>query len=139
METIATHPGTVVATREGVIEIQITAYGACNTCEAQKKCGFAETKNKTVIVRSKEWGTYQAGDRVMVHINKSLGLLSVLIAYVLPAIVLIMAVSVPVAFGVSEGLSAIIGIVSIGAYFMILYSQRNKLEKKFTFTISKHE
>lgn len=139
METIATHPGTVVAIREGVVEVQITAYGACNTCEAQNKCGFAETKNKTVIVKSREWDSYHTGEPIMLHINKSLGLLSVLIAYVLPAVVLIAAVVISSTLGVDEGLSAIIGLISTAAYFMILYTQRNKLEKKFTFTLSKSE
>lgn len=139
METIATHPGTVVARREGIVEVQIIAYGACNTCEAQKKCGFAETKNKTVIVKSKEWESYQVGEPIVLQINKSLGLLSVLIAYVLPAIVLIAAIAIPSSLGASEGLSAIIGIASVVVYFLILYSQRNKLEKKFTFTLTRPE
>lgn len=139
METIASHPGTVTAVKEGVVDVQIVSFGACSSCEAQHKCGFADQKDKTVTVKCSDWQNFKEGDHVVVNINKNLGLLSVLIAYVLPSVALILAIVIPLSMGMSEGISAIIGLTVMALYVLILYSQRNKLERKFTFTVAKED
>ncbi len=137
LERIASHDGMVKAVGNGYVDVEIASTSACASCEAHSKCGFAESKNKTVGVPTSEWQSFEVGETVVVNIDQSRGMLAVWIAYVLPALVMIAAIVALSAVGAAEWLVAVAAIAILALYVAILYLLRRKIEKKFTLTITK--
>ncbi len=130
------HPGTVTSVKKGFVTVQITSLSACAACQAHSKCGFAESKTKTLDIPTALWQQYNVGEPVTVTIDHSRGLAATWWAYLLPAILLI---TVVVAFslaGFSEPLVILFSLFTLGLYILLLYILRKKLDSKFTLTIT---
>lgn len=139
MEKIATHPGIVTAVSENHVTVQMQVISACAACEAHGRCGFAEKKDKSVEVDTRDWRQYQPGDRVTVVIRSGRGLQAVLIAYVMPAIVLLAAFALFCSLHFSEPMVALLTLLVVAAYGLVLYAVRDRLQRRFTFLIEKTE
>lgn len=137
MEKIATHPAIVTNVDNGKVSVQMHVVSACASCEAHSKCGFAEAKEKVVEIETRQWKDYQPGDNVTVVIQTANGLKAVLIAYVLPALVLIAAFAVFYSMHLSEGITALLTLAIVALYGLVLYFMRHRLQRKFTFQIRK--
>lgn len=139
MDRIATHDGHVVAVKRGLVDVQIVATSACAACAAHAKCGFADSKNKTVSVPSPDWQHYRPGDAVRVCIDQSRGMLAVWIAYVLPAILMLGIVAGLSAARAPEGLVALAALAVLALYVLMLFLVRRRIENRFTLTVEKSE
>lgn len=139
MSQIATHPGEVTKVEKGKITVLMHVLSACSSCKGHEKCAFVDKADKVVEVKTSDWEKYSVGDSVIVSVNESLGLLAVLLAYLLPAIIIIGSVILISIITHSELLAAIIPIAITVLYFFILYRVRGSLERKFSFGIEKME
>lgn len=139
MSQIATHPGEVTKVEKGKITVLMHVLSACSSCKGHEKCAFVDKADKVVEVKTSDWEKYSVGDSVIVSVNDSLGLLAVLLAYLLPAIIIIGSVILISIITNSELLAAIIPIAVTVLYFFILYRVRGSLERKFSFGIEKME
>ena len=129
------HDGIVSAVRQGLVTVTVTVNSACHQCHAHGSCGFAESKDKTLEIATPEWERYHVGDAVVVTVNESLGLGAALLAYLLPA-ALLLAVLMPLLHLMSEPLAVLLTLAALALYYMVLYLCRNKLQKKFTIGLS---
>lgn len=136
MAQIATHDGKVIATEQGLVRVEMHVISACSSCEAHEKCAFVDKAEKIVEVPTADWQRYAVGDSVVVSISEGLGLLAVLLAYLLPAILLIAAIVLTATLTGSEGLAALVTLVVVALYFLILYRFRDRLQRKFSFSIA---
>lgn len=134
---IASHAGVVTGVKEGLVAVQIESTSACASCAAHAKCGFAESKNKTVEIPTEDWRDYQQGDTVEVKIDESRGMLAVWIAYVLPALLLIVDIVGLSVAGLPEWAVVLSSFAVLGVYVAILYASRRKVEGRFTLTVNK--
>ena len=145
------HPGIVTAVKPGFVTVQIESTSACAACAAHSKCGFAESKTKTLDIpipqdfktsrlrdiktsglRDFETSSFAVGDRVTVTIDHTRGLLATWWAYVLPAILLI-AVAVALSLAaLPEPLVILLTFAPLGLYLLVLYLFREKLDSRFT-------
>ncbi len=130
------HPGTVTSVKKGFVTVQITSLSACAACQAHSKCGFAESKTKTLDIPTALWQQYNVGEPVTVTIDHSRGLAATWWAYLLPAILLIAAVVAFSLAGFSEPLVILFSLFTLGLYILLLYILRKKLDSKFTLTIT---
>ena len=130
------HPGTVTSVKKGFVTVQITSLSACAACQAHSKCGFAESKTKTLDIPTALWQQYNVGEPVTVTIDHSRGLAAPWWAYLLPAILLIAAVVAFSLAGFSEPLVILFSLFTLGLYILLLYILRKKLDSKFTLTIT---
>ena len=137
MSQIATHDGIVTATKEGVVNVKMHVVSACSSCKAHEKCGFTDSAEKVVEVETANWREYAEGDRVTVSVNEGMGLMAVLIAYFLPAVIIVASVVLLSHYTHSEAIAATVPIALIAIYFVILYKFREKLQRKFSFGIKK--
>lgn len=138
LERIASHDGIVTSVKEEHVEVRIEAVSACASCAAHGRCGFAESKDKTVEVPTAEWHQYAEGDRVVVHIDESRGMLAVWIAYVLPAL-LLLAVIIGLSLArLPEWVVVLAAFATLGVYIAVLYFSRRKVESRFTLTITQN-
>ena len=138
-----THPGTVTAVKPGFVTVQIQSTSACAACQAHARCGFAESKTKTLDIplptpdSKLPTPTYHIGDPVTVTIDHSRGLLATWWAYVLPAILVLVAV---VAFSLAsfpEPLVILLSLGTIALYVIVLFLLRKKLDSRFTLEVKK--
>lgn len=139
MERIATHSGIVVAADHGTVTVRMRVQSACSSCEAHAHCGFAESKDKTVEVQTSDWRSYAPGDPVVVAVNTELGLRAVLLAYLLPAAVLLAVFVFLTCAGLSEVVVALLSLASVALYGFILYLSRTRLQRRFSFSLSRPE
>lgn len=137
MSQIASHDGTVIAVAPRLVKVEMHVVSACSSCKAHASCSFVDKADKVVEVETDEWKNYNEGDTVTVTVNESLGLLAVLLAYILPAVLLIAAVVLLSLFTRSELVAAALPIAIVAVYYLILYRFRNRLQKKFSFGLTK--
>ena len=136
MEKVAQHDGIVTEVLQGTVRVQIHAVSACASCEAHSKCGFADSKDKTMDIDTPLWQQYHEGDPVTVTIAANRGLQAVAIAYLLPSLLLLAIFVTLTTLHLSEGWVALITLLGVALYASILYLCRHRLQRKFTMTIT---
>ena len=137
MAQIATHPGLVTDVKQGKVIVKMQVLSACSSCAGHEKCAFVDKADKVVEVETADWKQYSIGDGVTVSVNEGLGLYAVLLAYILPALIIVGAVIAISAATHNELAAALIPILLTAIYFVVLYLSRNKLQRRFTFGIVK--
>lgn len=136
MKEIAKHEGVVKAVAEGSVRVQMRVVSACGTCEGHDKCAFADQAVKEVEIATADWQSYAVGDSVQVSVNEALGLVAVLLAYFVPA-VLLMGSIVGLLLLTGSELAAALGPIAIVAiYYWSLWLNRSKLGRRFTFGVA---
>ncbi len=133
-ETIS-HEGIVTKITDEVLEIKILAQSACAACHAKSACGMGEQAEKILTVPKPEGQEFQLSQKVNVVMAINQGNKAAVLAYLIPIILLLAALFISLGLGLNEGLSALIGIAVLVPYYMILYTQRNKLKRRFEYRI----
>lgn len=136
-----THPGIVTAVKPGFVTVQIESVSACASCQAHSKCGFAESKTKTLDVptRSLSHSATQSlavGDPVTVTIDYSRGLLATWWAYILPSILIIAVIVTLSLLHLPEPAVILLSLSTLALYILLLFLLRHKLDSRFTLTLS---
>lgn len=132
------HPGIVTAVKPGFVTVQIESTSACAACAAHSKCGFAESKTKSLDIPIDENfnDNFKVGDRVTVTIDHTRGLLATWWAYVVPAVLLMGAVVGFTLASLPEPAVILLSLAVLAVYILILFLLRKKLDSQFTLTVS---
>ena len=133
-ETIS-HKGIVTSITDDELKIKILAQSACAACHAKSACGMGEQAEKILTVPKPKGQEFQLNQTVNVQMTIGQGNKAAILAYLIPIILLLAVLFVCLGLGVNEGLSALISIVALIPYYIVLYLQRDKLKKKFEYTI----
>lgn len=128
------HEGVVTRVEEDEVSVMIVSRSACSACHAKGACGISEMKNKEIRTAVPDFPV-KTGDRVRVVAGMRNAMLSVMMAYVVPSVVLLGSVAVLLVSGAGE-LTAACGALGITAvYFFTLYQFRSFFSKKIKFEI----
>ena len=132
------HPGIVSAVKPGFVTVQIESTSACAVCAAHSKCGFAESKTKSLDIPIDDNlnDNFKVGDRVTVTIDHTRGLLATWWAYVVPAVLLLGAVVGFTLAELPEPIVILLSLAVLAVYILILFLLRKKLDSQFTLTVS---
>lgn len=133
-ETIS-HEGVVTKITDDVLEIKIVAQSACAACHAKSACTMSDQSEKVLLVPRPQGQEFHLFQKVNVIMGVGQGNKAAVLAYLVPIVVLLGVLFACLGIGLSEGLSALIGIAALIPYYLILYSQRDKLKKKFEYRI----
>ena len=133
-ETIS-HEGVITKITDDVLEIKITAMSACAACHAKSACNMSDQTEKVLTVPRPKDQEFHLFQKVNVIMSVGQGNKAAILAYLIPIVVLLGALFICLGAGLSEGLSALIGIGALAPYYLILYTQRDKLKKKFEYRI----
>jgi sigma-E factor negative regulatory protein RseC len=128
--------GTVEEVIDHRITVRIHREAVCGHCSASNICNLAGIGERIIETRD-DRNDFRIGDRVDVTISRSMGNNAVVLGYLLPFLVLISALILLNALGLQEWLSGLISLGMLVPYYLILYVFREKLKRKFTFTIRK--
>ncbi len=132
------HKGRITAISHGEITVTILTKSACASCEAKGMCNSFEMKDKEVYVNYFGHETWTVGEDVNVTMKPSMGRKAVFVGYVIPLLVLILAMTVAANLTTSEAIIGASSIGAVGIYFLLLWLFRNKLNNTFTFSIEKY-
>lgn len=130
------HNGRVEKIEGNAIFVRIIQQSACSGCHAQGMCGASEKKEKIIEVIDNS-GSYHVNEEVMICGRSSLGLQAVLLAFILPLIIVVAAIVAGSYLQWSETTSGLTGLLLLVPYYCILYFIREKLKRKFIFTLKK--
>ena len=79
--------------------------------------------------------SYRIGEEVMIYGTTSMGMQAVLLAFGIPFLVLLITLFISMRFTGDELRSALVALSALLPYYLIIYVCRNKLSKKFSFTL----
>lgn len=130
------HSGRIVAINPDFITVEIVSESACASCHAQSLCGMSDSKRKLVDVPA-TLDDWHIGEEVNVVLRRTMGFKAVWVAYVIPLIVMMAVLMVLVTLGVSELVSGLSAITSVGVYYLGVYLLRDTLRKDYSFYINK--
>ncbi len=130
------HNGRIEKIEGNAIFVRIIQQSACSGCHAQGMCGASEKKEKIIEVNDNS-GKYHVNEEVTICGQSSLGLQAVLLAFVLPVILVVAAIVAGNYLQWDETTSGLTGLLLLVPYYCILYFLREKLKRKFIFTLKK--
>ena len=132
------HSGEVIRTESGRVYVRMSVDSACSGCHARMVCGVDESKDRVVEVATPMAHDYQVGDCVEVALRqKSMGTISVVLAYVVPFFVLTLLLVGLSALGVSEAAAAGVALAGVALYYVVLWLMRDRVKSRIEFTITK--
>ncbi|MBP9482431.1 MAG: SoxR reducing system RseC family protein [Parabacteroides sp.] len=130
------HMGIIEKIDGNLISVKIVQQSACSGCHAKSMCTASDSKEKIIEVTDYS-GKFNVNDTVIVCGESSLGLQAVLFAFVTPLIIIVLTIALGTNLQLAETESALLGLFAVVPYYGILYMCRNKLKKKFVFTLKK--
>ena len=134
-EDTVSHEGVITKIDGDTLEIKIIAQSACAACHAKSACTMSDQAEKVLTVPKPEGQEFQLFQKVKVVMAVGQGNKAAVLAYLVPIILLLASLFVCLGIGLSEGLSALIGIAVLIPYYFILYLRRDQLKKKFDYRI----
>lgn len=136
MVTNIKHLGIVENINGSRLKVKIVQSSACSACSVKGHCSASETKEKIIDVYNKNNVPCQVGERVMIVGTTSMGMKAVLLAFVLPFIVLLLALIISLKLtGGDEAVSALVSLGALVPYYLIIYICRNRLSRSFMFIL----
>lgn len=136
MTDIIKHRGIVENIDGSHIQVRIIQTSACSACSVKGHCNASESKEKLIDVYDTKASSYQKGEEVMLYGTTSMGMQAVLLAFGVPFLVLLITLFVAIRLTDGNELkSALIALLALIPYYLIIYVCRNKLSKKFSFTL----
>ena len=130
------HRGVVERIEGKIVYVRIVQQSACSGCHAQAMCSASEKKDKIIEVPDRS-GAFRPQEEVLIEGQSSMGLKAVFLAFVLPLVLILAAVILGNQLRWKETASALAGLILLFFYYGILYVLRDKLKKRFIFTLKK--
>ncbi len=130
------HQGIVENINGSHLQVRIIQTSACASCSIKGHCSSADTKEKLIDVTDDNVSSYQPGDRVWVIGELSMGVMAVLFAFIFPFLILIFSLFIFMAIWNDELGSALCSLALLIPYYYILWLNKSRLGKKFSFSIS---
>lgn len=135
MANTINHDGIVENVEGGHVFVRITQTSACSSCAVKGHCSSSESKEKIIEINA-PGSNYQPGDSVMLTGQTSMGMQAVFLAFVLPFLILIISLFVCISLtNGNEGVSALISLGLLIPYYFVIWLNKDKLKKNFSFTI----
>ena len=110
--------------------------GTNSTCAACKS-PICKKKDRIFDVRNTHGYQLEVGDEVEVLLKASMGFKAVYLAYLIPLVILLAAILGLMAVGVGEVVAGLSGLAAVGAYYLLLWLFRGKLQNEYVFTIKR--
>jgi sigma-E factor negative regulatory protein RseC len=118
------------------VTVKIVQTSACSGCSVKGHCSAAESKEKTVDIYTPSASQYSVGQRVIVVGAASIGMQAVLVAFVLPFLLLVVALFAGMSLtGGDELFSSLVAMLLLVPYYFVVWLLRGRLKRKFSFTI----
>jgi sigma-E factor negative regulatory protein RseC len=132
------HSGVIESIVKNRILVRIEQQTACSSCHAKQLCLASGGKDRIIEVDDFT-GRYATDEKVIVAVRSSSGMLAVLTAFVAPLALVIAAAVAGTDISGDEAVGGLVGLSVLIPYYSVIYLLRNRIGKKFVFTLSKAE
>ncbi|MCD4769328.1 MAG: SoxR reducing system RseC family protein [Bacteroidales bacterium] len=129
------HTGIVRSIGDKYASIAILSHPSCTGCAASGVCDVSGKSEK--LIHAGRNIDLSPGDRVIVVMEQSLGYRALLLGYILPFIIVLIMIIILTSLSVHELLAGLISIGSMAVYYLVIYLNKEKIGRKFSFTIKK--
>jgi sigma-E factor negative regulatory protein RseC len=136
MEDLIQHQGRIEKIEKQKVFVKIEQKTACSACHARSAC-LASGKKEKIIELDDTSGMYAMHETVIISVRSSAGLLAAVIAFAIPLALVIIAFITGMGLSGSEGIGGLAGLSVLVPYYFTVSVFRDKLKKKFTFSLSK--
>ena len=130
------HTGVVTRISQEAVFVRITQRSACSGCHAQSLCSASEQKEQIIEIPD-HTAQYAVGEKVEICGQINLGMEAVILAFVIPLILVVAGVAIGITLGCDESASGLISLLTLVPYYGVLYLFRDRLKRRFVFTIRK--
>lgn len=116
------------------VDVEMVVSGACGSCKAKAVCGGGESQVRQVAAYTDHPELYNVGDRVVISIEQIMGYKAIVLSYIVPLIVMLVAL----ALTHSRYGDLVAGVSALGAcalYYIVLAFFRKRLERVIIFSI----
>ena len=123
--------------KEGLVRVRILQASACAACKVASKCHTAESKEKIidVTVEGHEAFNWKKGQAVTVCTSGTMAGRALLLGFGVPLLIMLIVLVATLAAGCSEGMAALLMIVSLIPYYIGLWLFRNRIARTISFQI----
>lgn len=134
---MVSHEGIVIGIDDSAncVQVKIVSISACAGCHAQGACTAADKQEKIIDATPTE--LLKQGDTVIVKMEEKLGWIALFYGFFLPFVILAAILFTLPALGSSETIAGLSAVACLVPYYLLLYTFRKKIEKKFVFTAEK--
>ena len=130
------HQGIVENISGAHLQVRIVQTSACAACSVKGHCTSADAKEKLIdVIDMAAAETCRPGDRVWVTGQLSMGVMAVMLAFVVPFLLLVVSLFVFMAFLNDELSAALISLSLLVPYYFMLWLNKSRLGKRFSFSI----
>lgn len=136
MESTIGHIGVIKSIDGNTAHVVIDQQSACAECHARAACTASDKTEKIIDARITS-GKFEPGEKVMIIGQKSIGLIAVVIAYVIPLLLLVVTLLIANAMTDNELIAGTVGLAILVPYLVIIRSFRGRLQTKLQFYVSK--
>ncbi len=112
--------GTIMKINNGIMAIEITKMEECGKCPGNKICSSLNSQSNILEVRQKNF-SLKSGDIVNIEFKPKLRIISAIIVFFVPLIVLIACYYLGFAFFKTENLSMLVSFSGFIIYFIIIF------------------
>ena len=128
-------PGVVTAISPDIVTVQIQQQSACSGCHARDLCVSSERREHQLQLKT--YGQhFSIGEQVLVVARRSVGRLAVLLAFILPLLLLVLTLSIAqTLLALSEAVAVLVAIGLLSLYYLVLYTQRHRLEGRLVLMV----
>ena len=135
MENTVRYHGVVKEVTHGNLRVGIMKSSACGGCSIKGHCNSAEAKERFVDVDDPEAQSYHVGQEVWIVGSPSMGWKALGYGIALPFLVVFTSLFVFSAFMESDLWAALCALGMLIPYYILLYSQREKMKKELSFAV----
>jgi sigma-E factor negative regulatory protein RseC len=132
------HKGVIERIELPRIYVRIVQQSACSGCKAKSFCTSSDSQTKTIEIEDSS-GKFAINEEVMICGQFAMGMQAVWLAFILPLLFIVLFVMLGTSVFQSELIGGLAGLLVLFPYYFIIYMMRDKLKKKFVFTLSKIE
>jgi sigma-E factor negative regulatory protein RseC len=125
------HSGIIVNIDKNVVFVEIVSLSACASCKSKSMCEISGNKEKIIEVSVQNPEKYHIEEPVSIVMQEQLGLKAVLLAYVMPLLVCLVALFGLSAISNSELIYGGGAILAAALYYLALRQFSDKLSKEF--------
>jgi sigma-E factor negative regulatory protein RseC len=130
------HDGVVDSMDGNEVLVRITSYAACSSCHARGACNVTEEKEKIMRVGAGA-SSFRTGEKVRVVLAQSQGFRALFLGYVLPFLLVLIALLIISALGSSELVAGLVSLSVLIPYYLGLKLLQGKLERQFSIFVQK--
>lgn len=129
------HSGVVDSIAEGVVKVRILQQPACAACKVAGYCHASESKEKLVSVCCNNVAAYRPGQEVVVTASRQVAFRATLLAFIVPLIILMVALVVAIRVTGSEAVAALSALGTLMLWYSLLWLLRSKISSQVSFEI----